>query len=131
MWAYTVPKVIDFPRYNTKCSGENEILRGIFHALSRFPLHFVIYLGSLDFFLDSVCLGLHSSGPIVLRYTSSSQAHSNVRKGGGVHVIKGRVSSKVEEGVTRCFFINSIWYLSKHVFFSTSRRYSARQHEES
>ena len=41
------------------------------------------------------------------------------------------VSSKVEEGVTRCFFINSIWYLSKHVLFSTSRRYSARQHEES
>ena len=40
---YTVPKVIDFPRYNTKCSGENEILRGIFRAVSRFPLQFVLY----------------------------------------------------------------------------------------
>ena len=39
----TVPKVIDFPRYeyNTKCSGENEILRGIFRVVSRFPLHFM------------------------------------------------------------------------------------------
>ena len=26
------PKVIDFPRYNMKCSGENVILRGIFHV---------------------------------------------------------------------------------------------------
>ena len=37
-----VPKVIDFPRYNTKCSGKNEILRGIFHVVFRFPLHFVL-----------------------------------------------------------------------------------------
>ena len=28
---HTVPKVIDFPRFSIKCSGENEILRGIFH----------------------------------------------------------------------------------------------------
>ena len=28
---YTVPKEIDFPRYNTKCSGENKILRGRCH----------------------------------------------------------------------------------------------------
>ena len=34
----TVPKVIDFPRYNMKWSGENVILRGIFHVVSRFPL---------------------------------------------------------------------------------------------
>ena len=32
----TVPKVIDFPIYNTKCSGENEILRGIFGVVFRF-----------------------------------------------------------------------------------------------
>ena len=37
----TVPKVIDFPTYNTKCSGENKILRGIFRIVSRFPIHFV------------------------------------------------------------------------------------------
>ena len=36
---YTVPKVIDFPRYNMKCSEENVILRGIFHVVSGFPLH--------------------------------------------------------------------------------------------
>ena len=29
----TVPKIIDFPRYNMKCSGENMILRGIVHVL--------------------------------------------------------------------------------------------------
>ena len=28
---YTVPKEIDFLQYNMKCSGENMILRGIFH----------------------------------------------------------------------------------------------------
>ena len=27
--------------YNTKCSGENEILRGIFRVLFRFPLRIV------------------------------------------------------------------------------------------
>ena len=32
------------------CSGENEILRGIFHVVS---LHFVLYLGNLDYFLDN------------------------------------------------------------------------------
>ena len=39
-------KVIDFPRYTTKCSRENEILRVIFRKVSRFPLHFVLYLGN-------------------------------------------------------------------------------------
>ena len=29
----TVPKAIDFPRYNMKCSGGNEILRGIFYVV--------------------------------------------------------------------------------------------------
>ena len=45
---YTVQKVIDFPRYNAQCSGENDILRGIFHAVSLFPLHFVLYRGNFD-----------------------------------------------------------------------------------
>ena len=40
---YTVPKEIDFPRCNMKCSGENVILRGIFHEVSCFPLHFMLY----------------------------------------------------------------------------------------
>ena len=34
-------------RYNTKCSGEKAILRGIFRVVSRFPLHFGLYLGNL------------------------------------------------------------------------------------
>ena len=55
----TVLKVIDFPRYNTKGSGENEILLGTFRVVSRIPLHFVLYLGNFDYFLDSVpCLEL-------------------------------------------------------------------------
>ena len=37
-----VPKIIDFPRYNMKCSGESGTLRGIFRVISRFPLHFVL-----------------------------------------------------------------------------------------
>ena len=43
---YTVPKVIDFPRYNMKCGGENVILRGIFHVVSCLML----YCGNLDYF---------------------------------------------------------------------------------
>ena len=46
---YTIPMEIDFPRYNTKCSGENKILRGIFSVL----FDFVIYLENLDYILDS------------------------------------------------------------------------------
>ena len=38
---YSVHKVIDFPRYNMKCSVENVILRGIVHEVSCFPLHFM------------------------------------------------------------------------------------------
>ena len=49
---YTVPNVIDFPRYNMKCNGENKILRGTFHVVSCFPLHFMLYRGNLDYFLD-------------------------------------------------------------------------------
>ena len=54
MKGYTVPKEIDFPRYNIKCSGENVILRGIFHVVSCVPLQFMLYRGNLDFFSDSV-----------------------------------------------------------------------------
>ena len=49
MESYTFPKEIDFPRYNTKCSGENETLRGIFRVVFGFPLHFMLYLGGLLF----------------------------------------------------------------------------------
>ena len=49
----TVSKEIDFPRYNMKYSGGNVILSGIFHVVSCFPLHFMLYRGNLDYFLDS------------------------------------------------------------------------------
>ena len=52
---YNGPKVIDFPWCNTICSGENEILCGIFRVVSR-SLHFVLYLGNFDYFFDSVSL---------------------------------------------------------------------------
>ena len=48
--ARTVPQVM---RYNTKCRREKEILRRIFRLVSRFLLHFVLYLGNLDYVLDS------------------------------------------------------------------------------
>ena len=63
---YTVPKVINFPRYNTKCSGENEILRGIFRVLYRFSQHFVLYLGNLNYFFDSVAIAHKIDLPNVL-----------------------------------------------------------------
>ena len=44
-----------------KCSGENEILRGIFHVVSRFPLHIMLDSGNLYYFLDSVLRALRVS----------------------------------------------------------------------
>ena len=40
--AYTVLKEIDFPRYNMKCSGEDVILRGIFHVVHVYTTFHVI-----------------------------------------------------------------------------------------
>ena len=55
MWGKnnTVPKEIDFRRYNMKCSVENVILCGIFHVVSGFLLHFMLYRGNLDCFSNS------------------------------------------------------------------------------
>ena len=50
----TAPMVIYFPRYYTECSNENWTLGGIFRVVSRFPLHFVLYRGNLDYLWDSV-----------------------------------------------------------------------------
>ena len=47
---YTVPKKFDFPRYNMKCSGENEILGGIVHIVLCVPLHFMFYRVNLDYY---------------------------------------------------------------------------------
>ena len=63
---YTVPKVIGFPRYHMKCNGESEILRGIVHEVSCFPLHFMLYRGKMDYFSDSVYCTLYSTRTCVL-----------------------------------------------------------------
>ena len=52
-YRYAVPKVIDFPRYNKKCSRENEILRGILHV-SRFLYTFCVISRKIDYILDIV-----------------------------------------------------------------------------
>ena len=49
---YTVTKVIDFPRYNMKCSGEN----AEYFIVSRFPLLFKLYPGNLVCFSNSVVI---------------------------------------------------------------------------
>ena len=41
---YTVPKEIDFPRYNMKCSRENVILRGIFHVVYHVFIYISCYI---------------------------------------------------------------------------------------
>ena len=46
----TVKKKIHIPRYNIKCSGENVILCEIFHVVSSFPLHFMLFRGYLPYF---------------------------------------------------------------------------------
>ena len=51
---HTVPKEINFPRYNMKCGMKSEIQRRILCVISRFPLHFVLYFGNFDYFFYSV-----------------------------------------------------------------------------
>ena len=51
IYIYTVPKLIDLSR---NVAGKNEILHEIFRVVCRFPLHFALYLGNLDYFLDTV-----------------------------------------------------------------------------
>ena len=69
----TVPNVCEFPRYNMKCRVENRTLLGLFHAVSRFPLHFMSYRGNLDYFLDSVVVAITPPGKL------SQQVFSPIR----------------------------------------------------
>ena len=48
-----VPKEINFPRYNMKCSAENVILRGIFHVMLCFPLYCTFHVIAWKFGLLS------------------------------------------------------------------------------
>ena len=43
----TVQQVIDFPQYNMKCRAKKVNPRGIFHGVSRFPPHILLYRGNL------------------------------------------------------------------------------------
>ena len=40
-----------------KCSGGNVILRGIFHVVSGFTLHYMLNRGNLDCFFNSIGCG--------------------------------------------------------------------------
>ena len=65
---------IDFPRYSMKYSGENVILRGIFHVVSGFPLHLMIlYIAEIWITFRTVCI-LASIRllwqPVLLNYNS-------------------------------------------------------------
>ena len=49
------PKVNRFFRDLTRnVAGKNEIIHEIFRVVSRFPLHFALYLGNFDYILDTV-----------------------------------------------------------------------------
>ena len=69
---YTVPTEIDFPQYNMKCSGENVIHRGIFHVVSCFPLHFMLYCGNLDNFSDRVYVIMYTVQCALLQCCSNA-----------------------------------------------------------
>ena len=49
-----------------KCSGENVKLRGIFHVVSCFPLHFMLFRENLDYFLNRVMHVLHPISTVQL-----------------------------------------------------------------
>ena len=62
-------------RYITRNDGEHEILREIFHAASRFPLHFVLHPGNFDSLLDSVHVRPYSSEDN--KYSHSNRVNQN------------------------------------------------------
>ena len=54
-WILHCPKGIHtFRDISWNVIGENVILRGIFHVVSCFPLHFMLYCGNLDCFSNSI-----------------------------------------------------------------------------
>ena len=68
---HTVPKEIDFPLYNMKCSGENKILRGIRAGRafldSRSRLPGVLGTQERDFFKARGNAELEEVGTLILR----------------------------------------------------------------
>ena len=71
---YTVPKEINFSRYDMKCSGESVILRGIFLVVSCSPLHFMLSRNHYHYHyrvqvMSTVCTSRH----VVLFHSTSRQ----------------------------------------------------------
>ena len=56
-----------------KCSGVNVILRGIFHVVSRFPQHFKLYRGKLDYFSNS-------AGGLEMQFHSRRTNHAKTKR---------------------------------------------------
>ena len=51
---YRLFPVAEASAITMKCSGENVKLDEIFHVVSCFPLHFMLYRGNVDCFSNSV-----------------------------------------------------------------------------
>ena len=56
-----------------KCSGGNVIRRGIFHVVSRFPQHFKLYRGKLDYFSNS-------AGGLEMQFHSRRTNHAKTKR---------------------------------------------------
>ena len=115
--SYTLPKVIDFPRY----SGENEIPHGLFRVVSRFPQHFVLYLGNLDSLLDSVRMFLVANiFPLFscLRCDTLFPCHQEFRGPASSH--SGRRIAVVFANLNNCGTLNNQHPKSKFIFVETA-----------
>ena len=66
--ACTIPKVINFPRYNKKSSGDNEIYTTRnFSCSISFSSRFRVISRNWDYFLDSVGHKVHSVGTLMTK----------------------------------------------------------------
>ena len=68
----TVPKEINFPQYNMKCSGKNVILRGIFHVVHIMFSMFSCYIAEIGIIFRTVKLRNYSRPELVQTFMSVS-----------------------------------------------------------
>ena len=69
-----------------KCSGENVILGGLFHVVSCFSLHFILYRGNLDYFSDSVYRNKITGTIIISKEREKHLRHRNNISGTGMEI---------------------------------------------
>ena len=69
-----------------KCSGENVILCGLFHVVSCFTLHFILYRGNLDYFSDSVYSNKITGTIIISKEREKHLRHRNNISGTGMEI---------------------------------------------